>query len=57
MFQGSENVIYDIHKPSEISKTKSLEVYDLLLEKRLVIGYKWYLEIKLMIKPISNFIW
>jgi len=40
MFQGSENVIYDIHKPSEISKTKSLEVYDLLLEKRLVIGYK-----------------
>ncbi len=30
--------ILDIHKPQIIRKTKSVEVYDLLLEKRLIIG-------------------
>ena len=30
--------ILDIHKPTTIGKTKSVKVYDLLLEKRLVIG-------------------
>ena len=30
--------ILDIHKPSKMGKTKSVQVYDLLLEKGLVIG-------------------
>ena len=30
--------ILDIHKPKKIGKTKSVKVYDLLLEKGLVIG-------------------
>ena len=30
--------ILDIHKPPKIGKTKSVKVYDLLLEKGLVIG-------------------
>ena len=30
--------ILDLHKPSKSGKTKSVEVFDLLLEKGLVIG-------------------
>ena len=30
--------ILDIHSPSKLGKTKSVKVYDLLLEKGLVIG-------------------
>ena len=30
--------ILDIHKPSKIGKTKSVKIYDLLLEKGFVIG-------------------
>tara|TARA_B100001778_G_C18346784_1_gene520108 strand:- start:242 stop:541 length:300 start_codon:yes stop_codon:yes gene_type:complete len=30
--------ILDIHKPTKIGKTKSLKVYELLLEKGIVIG-------------------
>ena len=30
--------ILDLHEPSKIGKTKSVEVFDLLLEKGLVIG-------------------
>jgi len=30
--------ILDLHKPSKFGKTKSVEVFDLLLEKGLVIG-------------------
>ena len=30
--------ILDLHKPSKLGKTKSVEVFDLLLEKGLVIG-------------------
>ena len=30
--------ILDIHKPPKIGKTKSVKVYDLLLEKGLVVG-------------------
>ena len=30
--------ILDIHKPPKIGKTKSVKLYDLLLEKGLVIG-------------------
>jgi len=30
--------ILDLHKPPEFGKTKSVEVFDLLLEKGLVIG-------------------
>ena len=30
--------ILDLHKPPKIAKTKSVEVFDLLLEKGLVIG-------------------
>ena len=30
--------ILDIHNPPKLGKTKSVEVYDLLLEKGLVIG-------------------
>ena len=30
--------ILDIHKPPKIGKTKSVKVYDLLLQKGLVIG-------------------
>ena len=30
--------ILDIHKPPKLSKTKSVEVFDLLLDKGLVIG-------------------
>ena len=30
--------ILDIHKPLKIGKTKSVKVFDLLLEKGLVIG-------------------
>ena len=30
--------ILDLHKPSKSGKTKSVEVFDLLLEKELVIG-------------------
>ena len=29
--------ILDIHKPSKLGKTKSIEVYDLLLEKGIII--------------------
>ena len=31
-------VIIDLHKPSKKGKTKTVEVFDLLLEKDLVIG-------------------
>ena len=30
--------ILDLHKPSKLGKTKSVEVFDLLLEKGIVIG-------------------
>ena len=30
--------ILDLHKPNKLGKTKSVEVFDLLLEKGLVIG-------------------
>ena len=30
--------ILDLHKPTQFGKTKSVEVFDLLLEKGLVIG-------------------
>ena len=30
--------IIDLHKPTKLGKTKSVEVFDLLLEKGLVIG-------------------
>ena len=30
--------ILDLHKPANSGKTKSVEVFDLLLEKGLVIG-------------------
>ena len=30
--------IIDLHKPSQKGKTKSVEVFDLLLKKKLVIG-------------------
>ena len=30
--------ILDLHKPTKLGKTKSVEVFDLLLEKGLVIG-------------------
>ena len=30
--------ILDLHKPAKLGKTKSVEVFDLLLEKGLVIG-------------------
>ena len=30
--------ILDLHKPSKFGKTKSVEVFDLLLEKGLVVG-------------------
>jgi len=30
--------ILDLHKPPQFGKTKSVEVFDLLLEKGLVIG-------------------
>jgi len=30
--------ILDLHKPNKLGKTKSAEVFDLLLEKGLVIG-------------------
>ena len=32
--------ILDIHNPIKIGKTKSVKIYDLLLEKGLVIGKK-----------------
>jgi len=30
--------LLDLHKPPQFGKTKSVEVFDLLLEKGLVIG-------------------
>ena len=30
--------ILDLHRPSKLGKTKSVEVFDLLLQKGLVIG-------------------
>jgi len=31
--------ILDLHKPPKFGKTKSVEVFDLLLQKGLVIGW------------------
>ena len=37
---SKEIELLDINKPPKIGKTKSVKVYDLLLEKGLVIGWE-----------------